>query len=96
MISIARLKNQYFDETVEVIETLEMGGVEIAWVRALEGKPFVGGTHSPVKTHETYCKTEELDYDDVCTCNGVNNPMGCPACRAYLAELYQDEIPFIG
>ena len=35
---------------------------------------------------------EADDPDDLeCTCNGENNPNGCPACDA---ELESDEIPF--
>lgn len=31
-----------------------------------------------------------------CTCNGVNNPNGCPVCREYLDEKHGDAIPFEG
>ncbi len=45
---------------VEVLDTYEAGGVKYAAVKALEGKPFVGGDKWPVRTEFTVVEAAKL------------------------------------
>lgn len=45
---------------VEVIDACECGGVKLACVQALEGKPFVGGDKWPVYTEFATVKAADL------------------------------------
>lgn len=48
---------------VEVLDTYTIDGVEMAAVRALHGKPFVGGDRWPVRTEYACLPVSELDQD---------------------------------
>lgn len=77
---------------VKVVEMYTTpGGTHVA-VKALEGKPFVGGNKWPVKTEWAFCMAEELRLSE-CSCRPDDVEV-CPACRAYLRDLYPDELPF--
>lgn len=60
MTILARFQNQQ----VEVIDTFEAGGIELAAVKAITGKPFVGGDKWPVFTEWATVKTCELQALD--------------------------------
>jgi hypothetical protein len=57
MNSIARYKNQ----EVEIHDRYTIGGVEYAAVKAIEGKPFMGGDRFPVKSAWATAKVDELE-----------------------------------
>jgi hypothetical protein len=60
MSIVARFTNEYFDEPVEILDTWETGGVKMASVKALEGRPFVGGDKFPTWTAYKTVKAAEL------------------------------------
>lgn len=89
---------------VEVIDYFVCGGVQLAVVEALEGKPFVGGDKWPIRTAHTTVKeseltiTEEIPQDDLPTknildfvddeCGCVLPEQSCPVCRAQARSIY--------
>lgn len=87
----------YRNNPVEIVETYPLGphAVPYATVKAVEGAPFVGGTHYPVRSPYAVVPLAEID-EPVCTCPDDPNYQGmlCPVCREYLAEMYQDELPY--
>lgn len=69
---------------VEILDTFQAGGIELASVRALYGTPFIGGDTYPVRTkYATIPASElgnyrvvELDQwgEEPCTCNPFYEP----------------------
>lgn len=51
---------QYKNQNVEILEVYETGGVKMAAVRAITGRPFVGGDKWPVYTEWTTAPAAEL------------------------------------
>lgn len=51
---------QHNGNRVEVLDTMEVGGVRLAMVRALDGKPYVGGDRWPIRTEYATVKACEL------------------------------------
>ena len=61
-------------------------GVPYASVKALHGKPFVGGDKWPIRSPWTTVPVEDLILlDSDCTCQ-PNDAQVCPACREYLSK----------
>lgn len=56
MTSLAHFQNHL----VEILDTFECGGIELAAVRALAGKPFVGGDKWPIQTEFATVRASEL------------------------------------
>ena len=82
----------YKSHPVEVVEMYTTPGGTHVVVKALEGQPFVGGNKWPVRTEWAFCMAEDLHLTE-CTCS-PNAVEVCPACRAYLRDLYPDELPY--
>jgi len=48
------------DTVCEILDVYTCGGVELASVKAISGKPFVGGDRWPIRTEYSILKTAEL------------------------------------
>lgn len=57
MTILALFKNEI---PVEVVEVYEVGGVKLTTVKAVRGKPFIGGNKWPIQTEWTIAKATEL------------------------------------
>lgn len=80
---------------VEVLDYFVCGGVQLAAVEALEGKPFMGGDKWPVHTPWATVEVADLDIEpDDCTCN-PRDDFACPACVAANKARYGDDFPFV-
>lgn len=53
MTILAHYKTEYFDEPVEVLDTWDTPKGKYASVKAITGKPFIGGDKWPVHTEYT-------------------------------------------
>ncbi len=51
---------RYKTRPVEILDVFESGGVKYASIRALAGRPFVAGTHYPIKTEYTTVEAAQL------------------------------------
>lgn len=80
---------------VEVLDYFVCGGVQLAAVEALEGKPFMGGNLWPVHTPFATVKVADLVIEpDDCTCT-PDGAIACPACVAANRARYGDDFPFV-
>lgn len=81
----------YHDIPIKVTDVFISGGIKLAAVEAVEGKPFVGGDKWPVRTQWQTVKYDELVWDhyDECTC--VLPEQSCSICRARVHEDYTPE-----
>lgn len=80
----------YEGHEVEVLDVYECGGIELATVEAIHGKPFVGGDKWAVWTPFKVVRVDELDE---CSCDESPNRQGM-ACRACRERIDQEVIPF--
>jgi hypothetical protein len=63
MTIIATFKPQ--NVKVEILDVFECGGIKLAAVKAIEGKPFAGGDKWPVSTEFATVKAAELQPEAV-------------------------------
>lgn len=79
---------------VEVLDITEDGaGIRWAVIKAITGRPFVGGNKWPTRTAYATAKVDDLTFDD---CGCVLPEHSCSVCRATARKVYGDgdEIPF--
>ena len=75
---------------VEIENQFEMGGVKLATVKALHGKPFADGAKTTTRTAYRTVRLEELD---VCTCT-PRDDIACGACKRLSQRIHGDRIPY--
>ena len=75
----------YHSYEVDVTDVFECGGVKLACVTAIDGKPFIGGDKWPIRTKYTVVRADELTPIEECGC--VTPEQSCPACRAAAANI---------
>lgn len=89
---------QYQNHVVEISDVYEVGGVMLASIKAIDGKPFVGGDRWPIRTEYATVSAADLTPAEPspteCTCSPDGSGMACPSCSAHLAARYPDELPF--
>ena len=84
----------YRNIPVEILEVTKDGaGIRWAAIRALEGRPFVGGNKWLVNTAYKTVKIADLIFEE-CAC--VLPEQSCSVCRAVARNVYGggDKIPF--
>ena len=87
--TLLRNGNSY---TVQVDDINRAGYAWVTAPTALFDYPSSGKHPGRVLSNFGQVELDELIFDD-CTCNGENNPTGCPACTEQLRRQY-DVIPF--
>jgi hypothetical protein len=81
------MKFLYRQTPIEILEVYEMGRLALVTVKAIEGKPFIGGDKWPVHTEYTTARVDDLEME----CDCVLPEQSCPVCEARAQAVYEDE-----
>ena len=77
---------KYRNIPVEVLDVFESGGIELAVIEAIEGKPFADGAKTTTKTAFL-----TVNFDDLEECGCVLPEQSCPVCRRAARRVYGNE-----